>query len=74
MMAHQTSNLLNRDFFLCLLIHKIGDPLNLLCFSVVNFIFSLHMVNIYMIFLLTIKGNTENTLKRHTKSEKNHAL
>lgn len=72
-MAHQTPKW-HRELLLCLLTHKIGDPLNLLYFSVVSFIFPLQVVSIYMIFLVTVKGNRENTLKRHTKSGKNHAV
>lgn len=68
-MGHQTPKW-HREFLLCLLTHKIGDPLSLLYFSVVNFVFPLQVVSIYMIFLETIKGKREKTLKRHTKSEK----
>lgn len=74
-MAHQTANLQHRELLLCLLTHKIGDPFSLLYFSVVCCIFSLQVVSIYMTFLVTIKGNRRNCLKRHMKSKnKNQAL
>lgn len=69
-MAHQTSNLRHRELLLCLLTYKISDPLSELYFSVILFFFPLQVVSIYMIVLVTIKGNRKNTHKRYTKSEK----